>query len=340
MAEWQSLEQTATRNELMIHPGETARAAVGDALAAYFASRRAKVPEFVDRHFSLLGSLRLHRNSVGWDMVRAPANLLAAAPMAVLSLAASGARRSSLTRPLARKLANISLFLDTDLGRELEWLIMTELLELPFIQGKRESLKDALGETILADPRVFGLVLDAVQEDAKRAEDPIFRQRLAELMGTYTNARVAASEITTSLISLSIGGATLRQLTPGALTLGPAVATAMAQKAAIASFPFGSGAGALWYSMFPASVAPILTVGVTGGLLIGASVLSAFTGIIADPVQRGLGLHQRRLVRLVDALEKEAGQGEEQPFVLRDIYVARLLDLLDLVRATHQLVRV
>ena len=35
--------------------------------------------------------------------------------------------------------------------------------------------------------------------------------------------------------------------------------------------------------------------------------LSAFAGIVADPVQRRLGLHQRRLRRMIDVMERRAG---------------------------------
>jgi hypothetical protein len=339
MTNSQSLETRSTETALIVHPAEVARDAVNDALKRYFQSRRARVTDFVDRHFTLLGSLKLHRHAIGWDLARAPANLLAAAPMAALTLVASGARQTSFTRPLANRLSKISLFIETDIGRELEWLMMTELMELPFAQGDRASERDALSQAILDDPRVLGLVIDALEKEAKLTKRPEFRARLSELMATYTNSRVAAAEITTSLLSLAVGGATMRQLTPGALTLGPAVASAVAQKAAVASFPLGSTLGSAWYSIFPASVAPLLTVGVTGGLLVGASLLSAFTGILADPVQRGLGLHQRRLNRLIDALEEETLGARERPFVLRDIYVARLLDLLDLVRASHKLIR-
>lgn len=47
-------------------------------------------------------------------------------------------------------------FFDTAVGQEIEWLMTTELLELPFRQGDRESRKDALAETVLAAPELEG----------------------------------------------------------------------------------------------------------------------------------------------------------------------------------------
>ena len=70
-----------------------ARVIVRDGVSRYFAARRARVGPFVDRHFSLAGTLRLHRAALGWDIARAPLNLALAAPQAGTWVAAAGARR-------------------------------------------------------------------------------------------------------------------------------------------------------------------------------------------------------------------------------------------------------
>ena len=68
---------------------EWARAVVRDAASRYLASRRDRVDAFVDRHFSFAGTLRLHRRTIGWDLLRVPANLLLAP--ATFGLAVLGA---------------------------------------------------------------------------------------------------------------------------------------------------------------------------------------------------------------------------------------------------------
>ena len=50
------------------------------AIDRYIAARHERVAGFVDRHFSLIGSLRLHRRASGRDLVRAPANVLLMLP--------------------------------------------------------------------------------------------------------------------------------------------------------------------------------------------------------------------------------------------------------------------
>jgi hypothetical protein len=59
---------------------------------AYIASRRARIDDFVDRHFSLAGSARLHRHALCWDVLRAPANILLAVPNVALKLTGAGVR--------------------------------------------------------------------------------------------------------------------------------------------------------------------------------------------------------------------------------------------------------
>jgi predicted DNA-binding transcriptional regulator YafY len=73
--------------------------------------------------------------------------------------------------------------------------------------------------------------------------------------------------------------------------------------------------------------------------MLGAAVLSAFAGIVADPLQRRFGLHRRRLHRFIDALERQWMDGTEGAFMVRDHYAARLLDLLDLLTSAWRLAR-
>jgi hypothetical protein len=305
-----------------------AEAVVLEAAARYFAARRAMVGPFVDRHFSVRGSAAIHRHALGWDLGRAPANLVLAGPHVAMKLGAAAARAAG--RPgLARSLDARSLLLETDVGQHVQWLIMTELLELPFAQGDRTSEKDALAEAIMATPAVQRRLGAALAAIARRGDDPRFRARLTRALAEYAGSRAAAAEITTALLSLGTGALALKQATPGMLSLGTSVAAALAHNAAVASFPLGAAAGGLWYGLFPAAVPGALVVGATGGLMGLAALAAAFAGLVADPVQRRLGLHQRRLRRLIDAIERQFTAGDEAGFIVRDHYVARLLDLTD-----------
>lgn len=184
------------------------------------------------------------------------------------------------------------------------------------------------------------MLRETLEAVGRRSDDPEFRRGLEEAMATYTGTRAAAAEITTTLITLGAGTIVVKQATPGLMTLGPALATAMAQHAAVAAFPLGATLGSLWYGVVPVAASPALIAGVTGGLLALSSGASAFAGIVADPVQRRLGLHHRRLLQLIDALERQlCGETREAGSVARDHYVARLLDCFDLLGSAYRLAK-
>ncbi len=313
---------------------------IADAVEAgihrYIELRRERVPAFVDRHFSLRGSAAMHGSAVGLDLLRAPANLVLAGPHAGMKAAGLLAGRLGRQR-IARAIEARSLLLRTDVSRRIDWLVLTELLELPCCQRGREAKRDALAETILADPRLIALAENRLRAVGRRADDPTFRARLNEAMTSYAATRAAAAEITTSLLMLGSGALALKQLTPGAVTLGPALAAMIAQQSAVAAFPLGAGLGGLWYAMFPVAPPALLVAGLTGGLMVAASFAAAFAGLATDPIQRRLGLHTRRLNRLLDALEAQMLDPAAPAYVVHDHYVARLIDLFDLLGSAYRL---
>ena len=314
-----------------------ARDAVSRATRRYFADRRARVDGFVDAHFSLRGTLSLHRVALGWDVARAPLNLTLAAPQIVMQLGAKAADRFGA--PRAAKALRRPILFKTAVAREVEWLLQTELLELPIEQGARRSRRDALAEAILAEPAVDEAIQSLLVQIGDRADDAAFRERLGHAMAEYGTSRAAAAEITTGLLSLGAGAVALHKLTPGAVSLGPALAAVMAQQAAVSAFPLGGWLGGVWYGMFPASASAGLVASASGGLMLAATTFAAFAGVVSDPIQRALGLHRARLLRMVDALEGQFLDPNAPGFSVRDHYVARLLDLFDLLGAAIRIAR-
>ena len=328
-------------NDVIFDTFETDRALVeqivDDGVRRYFSDRRERIASFVDGNFSLRNSIKLHRAAVGWDIARAPLNLAMAAPQIGLLVAAQVARKFGALR-VAAQLGSKRLVVHTAVGQELAWRLHRDLLELPYRDGDRVTARDALAETILADPRVVAALTPALEAIGTRGDDPALRQRLEAAMSEYARTRAAANEITTALLSMSAGALALKKLTPGALTLGPTLAAAIMQRASVMSFPMGGALGSLWYTLFPIAPSAILVAGLTGGLLAASTVASAFAGVIADPVQRKLGLHQARLRRMLDALERQMKDPAAPGFVVHDHYVARLMDLFDVAGALVRVV--
>ncbi|MGH7085219.1 MAG: DUF6635 family protein, partial [Acetobacteraceae bacterium] len=84
------------------------QAAVADGIRRYIAARHQRVAAFVDRHFSLSGSLAMHRQALGLDLLRAPANLVLMGPHAAMK--AAGLIGGKLgARHLARRIEARSL---------------------------------------------------------------------------------------------------------------------------------------------------------------------------------------------------------------------------------------
>ncbi len=302
---------------------------------AYFAARRERIPAFVDAHFCLRGTLALHRAALGWDIARAPVNLALAGPQ--LAMQAGGALAGRLGARRVAALLSRPILLDTAVAKDVAWLVQTELLALPCRQGPRESRRDALSEAILAEPAVQAALQTALDVIGRHGGDAAFRQRLDLAMQRYASTRAAAAEITTGLLNLGAGAIALNKLTPGAATLGPALAGIMAHQTAVNAFPLGAWLGSAWYGLVPAAPSVALVASLTGGLMLASTSLAAFAGVVSDPVQRALGLHRRRLLRMVDALERQFLDPAAAGFAVHDHYVARLLDLFDVLGAVARL---
>jgi hypothetical protein len=257
-------------------------------------------------------------------LLRAPANLFLAGPALGVKLMAWAARRAGM-EGLAGWLAGRRLLLETAIAREIEWLVTTELLEIPCLRRDRVSYRDALAETILADERAAALLV------APAGSDPEFRRRLAAAVESYLGSRTATAEIATGFVAAGLGALVVKQATPGLVTLSSALAGMLAQQMAIAAFPLGASLGGLWYSLFPAAAGPGLLAATTAGVFLGGAMLAAFSGVVTDPLQRRLGLHRGRLERLLRVLEADLCGEPGGNRLMRDHYVARLADIFDLI---------
>jgi hypothetical protein len=311
---------------------QTLQQAVEHGIEAYVTSRRARIPVFIDRHFSFRGALALHRKTFGRDVYKHPVNLLWGLPVALVKgaadlLAKTGAHRT------AQWLHRMPRGITTALHKELQWLIYTDLLELPYAHEGRASHRDALLEHILAEPWIAALCEEYLTKLHSVADRPAFRAALERHLEEYGKTRGAVSELAGSLLNLAAGYAALRKATPGALSAGTAAATAIAQHIAIANFWLGSTLGAWYYAVFPVSASAGLVAATTGAMLAAVGVLTALAWIVLDPLLATTGIHRRRLDRFVTALGEELRGGRRGDYRVRDHYIARVFDVLEMLRA-------
>lgn len=293
------------------------RQVFADAVRRYCEQRRQRVEDFVQDLYSLRASLQLHRKALGHDLWRAPANVALAVPFLAARTAGAAADRLGWQGPSdwlkARK-----FFFQTDVGREIEWRLLHDFLQLPYRQPGRQSDFDALALALFTDRRVEGLLGEVAETLAARGREAGFQIWLSRAIDSYAGSRVAVADLANALIAAGTGAAFFHQITPGAVSLGKVMGEALATKLALT----------------PMAGVPFLVGGsVVAGLLASGALLATFSGILTDPLQAKLGLHQRRLNRLIDALERELLAGEGRTFAIRDHYIARILDLIDLARA-------
>lgn len=243
-------------------------------------ARRAHVRAFVRAQFGFGGTLALHRAAVGFDLLRAPANVVLA-PLFLLSrLAGFVAGKFGLTR-MARWLSERRVFFGTAVARQ--------------VAGRVGTLVDELDKA--------GLL---------RA-DPLARKAAID---DYVATRSAVAEIVTTLFVLMAGVVLFQAVTPGMISLAGPLAELRAKADAVAGFPLGAGLGRLYYGVFPVAL-PLWQVTLTGVFLaIVGAVVTTFGGILADPLQVATGTHQRRLMRMLDRIEQNTTGGLEREHVL------------------------
>ena len=305
--------------------------AVDRAISNYIRSRKEKVPKFSKKFFSFKGSLKVNKRAFGSDLYKAPVNILWALPF-IGAKASSSLLKKMGFKKIPAHLERLPVGFETKVQQEINWVIFTELLELPYAQGDRKSFKDALFAEILNQPEISSLFSGDLFKIYLKSKNPKFRAALEENLIEYSKSRTAAADLAGNIITISAGATMFSKLTPGVLTTGGAVASAIAQQAAISNFMFGPTLGGLYYSLFPASASMGLVIASTGSLMAALAILTSFSGIITDPIQNKLGIHQRRLFKFVDSVDRELRGKGDSKFHIRDQYVARIFDLLDLIK--------
>lgn len=297
----------------------------------YFQERREQVPKFVSNIYSLKGALRTSRKAFGWDLLRAPLNLFWAVPYLLIQLL-SLLFKAARIYPVARLLRRVSPGFQTAVQKEIAWLVRTELFELPCQQANRVSEKDSLLETILSQESLSDFMKLHLKKFNDKAQFHDFEIALKRELNTYGSTRVAAADLACSVLNISAGAIFFKKLTPGAITTGSAIAATIAQQTAITDFFLGETLGSVYYSAFPVKPTASLIFGTTTGILALMGLLSAFSGIIADPFQRLFGIHQRRLNKIINSLESNFNTTDSNGFHPKDHYMARIFDVFDFVK--------
>jgi hypothetical protein len=302
--------------------------AIEDGARCYFADCRDRVAPFVARHFQYPGAMETNRHALGWDLLRAPFNLFWAPVYLLLMLIAWGFRRIRWAR-LARWINRIPAGLDTQVQRYLVRLTYQELLQRPQDARARDGLKEAIHRELATALGVTQL------DEQKNAElEAQINGLIEEALNHYAISRTASADISNSVISMLVGAFAFHKYTPGGLAIGLYGAAILAKWIAVGEFWGGPWLGKIYYALVPVTPSASITLMSVGITLILLAVLACFSGVFIDPIQSALGIHQWRLKRLIDHLEKDFSRQTRSSFRPKEPYLARLLDLLDVAR-TH-----
>ena len=128
----------------------------------------------------------------------------------------------------------------TEVQKEVEWLIVTELLELPHKQDKRLSKNDMLLTSILEQEMISNELHAMLTIIGARAEDSAFKEELSVKLKEYNTTRTATADLSGNILMMASGYLAFHKATPGAISGGTALATVMAQHVAISNswWPF------------------------------------------------------------------------------------------------------
>ena len=296
------------------------------AVERYFDDCRARIPAFIDRHFHYPGAISTNRMALGWDMLRAPFNLLWAPVYALACVLKMLIPKSSGLRWLHRLANRVPAGLTTRVQQHISHLILVELLN----NGQEKPL---LERYLLEE-------LEAVYQ--RYNCEPVNHKQFKELIGPlvadtlsqYRVTRTASADISNSITCTVLGAFAFQKFTPGGIGLGVVLASMLAKTLAARDFILGETIGGWYYSVFPPEPSLATTAGVMLAVMAALAAFAALSGMIFDPIQAAVGLHRRRLHKLLDHLQRDITLHTQSSFRPKDQFVARILDTFDMIRSS------
>ena len=300
--------------------------------ASYFNACRKRVPEFCRAHFRYPGAWHLNRHAFGWDLLRMPINILWAPLYILLHLGTLALSLSlfifkpALARTIRHLTTRLPQGIPTRVQRQLQASLENELLQSP--PSKHNAMHAHVLHALIEESSEHEHLSAATTEKLADALSPVLDTSLKN----YALTRTAAADIHNTLISTVAGAVAMKQFTPGGLGIGMLLSALYAKHRAAHDFILGETLGNAYYTLFPPSPSYLQIFCITALVLAALAIFAAFAGLIIDPIQYHLRIHQRRLHRMLNQMEADVIQRSHSRFNPKDPYVARLMDILDAVK--------
>lgn len=273
----------------------------------YMSERRGRVSTFCEKYYGWRGMRTIHAEALKEDLLTNPLNLLWAIPHALLRSAAEWSRKLGWAAP-SEAMKHVPAKFKTGSQKRIEWLLHTELLELPLDNGTWQSRADALAATFLRDPQLAALQGQPEWDSLLHTTPGLWKK---ELQADSTE-RSAAADLASGFATLAIGWLFFGRAAMGVFGMGEQYAKQSVREEAVRNFSLGpihfgpkvdQKIGNIYYTIFPANPTQAQIWVGTAIILVGVALLSVALHALLDPLQQSLGLHEVRLRRFLDALE-------------------------------------
>jgi len=292
----------------------------------YFDHCHMSVPFFCKQHFQYPGAWQTNRVAFGFDLIKMPINLLWAPIYVSLQILAWSFQFGGW-QTASRRLKNIPSGFLTHVQKHVRDLIYWELLARGDV-SPAETIYRFTSEEIEK-------VVSKSHENFDRAGlRHTLKPNLKNALEQYVITRTASADIANTLISSIVGAIALKKFTPGGFAIGLIVASTFAQYHAAGDFIFGEALGKIYYGIFPQSPSTTLVVACTLVVLCGLAIVAALSGLITDPLQHALGIHQYRLRKMIKHLKQDFCGNKTAGFHPKDQYLARIMEIFDTIK-TH-----
>lgn len=272
----------------------SASAHVDRCIDAYITRCRARIPEFVDRHFSWRQTWDAQLPTLGLDLAVGPLNAAWSIPYLTIRKVCSSL--DALGVPAAGALLRgLPDGIRTGYERTVDNAVANDLLEW-HASGEPTGLPRGLVEELERHPDVAASgVLHRLNSQS----------RAAGLLKDFSSARVLVASIAGTLATLALGWFLFGNTSLGITDLADRLARRRARSRAAARFVLGRPIGTAFYSVFRPNAGAAETLLFLAILVAIVSVVSLACAVASDPLRKAFGLHHRRLATLVDGLERE-----------------------------------
>lgn len=266
-----------------------ARLAIEKAIHCYFESRRQKVSEFTERHFSIQETWKLQKSYFFKDLIRYPANSLWTIPYLTLKQSFDSIQKLGL-RKFSSFLSLVPTGVKTQYQKQIENFITEELLEIstkPNSNALIKAIEDELPANFHGE---IGKILR-------------IQFHLKEKLEKYSTNRQFISDIAGNLSIMGMGWFFFGNHDLSLSAISRKIAQRFAHDKAASSFFFGKNLGHSFYQLFPPQPTKMQIFTATLVISLFVIAISLACHIIMDPIREKLRLQEGNLIDFLNEME-------------------------------------